>query len=485
MTAADEAAPDRGGFGSIGSVMALLVVAWTAGLASAPLRDNSFLTHLATGRLILDRGSVPSSDPYTFTAEGAPWTVQSWLASVLYAGVERMAGGTGLRLLVLAVFVAAGLLVWRLTRPAASAVTRFLIAAAALLVATDVWSERPYMIGVLGLGVVWLALDGAVRPWLLVPLLWIWANSHGSFPLATVLVLAVLLGSWLDRRAGRPSQPDGAVETRVLKMTVVGTLSAAVGPLGLEVLQFPLNAVTRSDVLAEIVEWQAPAFTSPAERLFLALVLATVAGLVRVGRWRLAVPALLFTGLALTAQRNLAMATMVLVPVLAASVPSVGSLTARSRPNLGPAFAAVCAVVALLIGASAVAAPTTTLDPYPQRALAWLEAVEHDRNRSNLATQDFVGNLLEVLDGQDARVFVDDRADMFPRDVFADANVVARGEASWETVLDDYEIDVVLWERSDPLASLVAASEDWLVVFSDTRWVLGCQRDRGCGSLQL
>ena len=40
-----------------------------------------------------------------------------------------------------------------------------------LFVVSDLWSERPYMVGVIGLSVVWLALEGRVRPWLLVPLL--------------------------------------------------------------------------------------------------------------------------------------------------------------------------------------------------------------------------------------------------------------------------------------------------------------------------
>ena len=475
---------ERGGFGSIGSAMALLVVAWTAGLAAGPLKDNSFLTHLATGRIILDSGAVPSSDPYTFTAQGAPWTVQSWLASVAYAGAERLGGGIGLRVLVLVVFVGAGLLLWRLTRPATSVVMRFLIAAGALFVVTEVWSERPYMVGVIGLGVVWLALDGEVRPWTVVPLMWIWANCHGSFPLATVLVLAVVAGSWIDQRIDVERSEEVARGVRVLKMVLIGTAVSVIGPLGLDVLRFPLNAITRSDVLAEIVEWQAPTFTSASERIFLVLVLATVAGLVRSARWRLVLPVLVFAGLAVTAQRNVAMATMVLVPCLAASVPSVGTLTARSRPSLGPVFATVCGAIAALSALAAVAAPVTTFQPYPQRAVAWLGAVQPDRSQVNVATQDFVGNLFEVLDGERARVFTDDRADMFPEDVFADATDLSRGRPSWEAILEEHQVDVVIWEREGPLASIIVASRNWRTIFSDTRWVVACRRDGGCDHVE-
>src|SRR5215211_2611020 len=47
------------------------------------LHDNSFLWHMRTGELILDRG-IPHSDPYSFTAPGTKWIAQSWLAELLY-----------------------------------------------------------------------------------------------------------------------------------------------------------------------------------------------------------------------------------------------------------------------------------------------------------------------------------------------------------------------------------------------------------------
>ena len=51
--AAAHAPEERGGFGSLGSILLLLVLTWAAFLALVPLNDNSFFTHLATGRIIL------------------------------------------------------------------------------------------------------------------------------------------------------------------------------------------------------------------------------------------------------------------------------------------------------------------------------------------------------------------------------------------------------------------------------------------------
>jgi hypothetical protein len=58
--------------------------------------DPDLWWHLRTGELILERGAVPTADPFSFTAAGAPWVDHEWGAEVLFAGVFRLAGGRGL-----------------------------------------------------------------------------------------------------------------------------------------------------------------------------------------------------------------------------------------------------------------------------------------------------------------------------------------------------------------------------------------------------
>ena len=80
------------------------IIGWFAALLGAAsgasaLGDNSFFTHLSTGRRILD-GHLPSTDPYSFTAHGHPWVIQSWFASLLYGLGDGVGHGMGIRLMV-------------------------------------------------------------------------------------------------------------------------------------------------------------------------------------------------------------------------------------------------------------------------------------------------------------------------------------------------------------------------------------------------
>ena len=94
-----------------------------------------------------------------------------------------------------------------------------------------------------------------------------------------------------------------------------------------------------------------------------------------------------------------------------------------------------------------------------------------------MATQETVGNLLELLHGTDARAFIDDRVDMYPASVVDDFLTILRGRPGWQQVLDEDRIDVVVWDAHEPLTSLLAAEPDWRIPYNDGRFVVACRRD--------
>jgi hypothetical protein len=475
-----EHAHERSRFGSLGSIVGLLSLTWGAGLASAPLDDNSFFTHLATGRIILGDGRVPTTDPYTFTAAGEAWTVQSWLASVAYAGFERLGGTAGIRVLVLVLFLGATWVLWRLTRPITSVIVRLAVMSGAMAVASGLWSERPYMVGVIGLGLVWLALDAEVPWWVLLPAMWVWGNAHGSFILALVLVALILFGGALDRGRARWTEVP-AHESRAAAAVLVGTLLVAVGPLGPRALTFPFVAARRSDVFRHVTEWQSPEFRSPSELAFLVFASAAILVLV-LGRrrpsWRVALPAVAFLGSALYAQRNVVMATVVLVAALSAAAPVVGTLRITDRPSLGRPIAMAVALLLVLVSVVTVLAPARAGSGYAVRAVAWVGLDGFGQQR--VATDVLDGNLLTLLAGPAGVVFADDRFDMVPDQVFEDLLDLRSARPGWSHVLDEHQIDAVVWSGSGALSSVLRADTRWQVIYADSTSLVACRRGSDC-----
>ena len=65
-------------------VPVFLVALFSAGA----IGDNSFLWHVRAGEAQFDAGSVLSADIFSSTELGTQWYTQSWLAELLYHGLE-------------------------------------------------------------------------------------------------------------------------------------------------------------------------------------------------------------------------------------------------------------------------------------------------------------------------------------------------------------------------------------------------------------
>lgn len=443
-------------------------------LGLRPLQDNSFLTHLATGRLILDRMAIPAEDVYSFTAAGSPWVVQSWLPSVLYALVERVGGDVALMLLRAVVTTALTLLLWRLTRRATSFGSRLLTVLMATVACAALWSPRPLLLGLvfLSLSVV-VAEEDRWPTWALIPIAWLWVNSHGTFPLLLAYLAVRTVGRRLD---GAPIDRH----LRLLGTAAAGIVVGAVGPLGVSGLLFPVELLGRSEQLREIVEWRSPSFTEVPNLVFLALGLCALV-LPRERRWEDLLPAAAFLALAATGLRHIPVATVVLVPAVARALPLRGSVA--FDPAVRRAWRPLDVVVAASLTATCVLAavvqlqrPAYDVRTYPVAELAWMTAEGLDPADVRVALPDYVGNYLTWRDGGAANVFMDDRFDMYPTHVVEAHRLLFAGERGWDAALDRYDIDAVLWPRKLPLAELVVADARWDVVHTTRGWIVATRR---------
>lgn len=433
------------------------------------IHDNSFLTHVATGRLILAHG-VPHSDPYSFTAHGHPWVIESWLAEVLYGLVERAGQGHALVLLHAAITAVLALLVWVLSAPAKTLLGRILACGAVLAVGTGYWSPRPITLAlVLFALVIYMAESERGSPWLAVPIMWVWVNVHGSWPFALAYVLARMAGRALDRRPLGPHLP------RLTAAVAGGSLLGIGNPFGWRLLAYPSIVITHHAAFSHILEWESPSFSDPTNAIFLAEVLLALVLLVaRRGSIEDALVTVAFAATAFDASRNVPVAALVVVPVLARGLQGLGTINGsrRSVASAG-ALVLVVALGAVLL-ARAMERPAYNLSAYPVKEVGWMQARGLVPGR--VATQDYVGNYLEFRYGARASAFIDDRVDMYPESVENAYGVLLDGAPGWQQVLKRYRVTAVLWARSQPLAGLVAEDPRWHVVLSDRDWIVAVPR---------
>jgi hypothetical protein len=424
------------------AVLAVALPALGALVASMSTVDLAY--HLRAGGEILDGGGIPRVDTWTFTVAGQPWHDQQWGAQVLLALTERAGGWTGL-VLLRAVLTAAtfGLVAFAAVRQGAAVRTASLVALLAFGVAAVAMALRPQLFGmVLFALVLLLVVERQRQPrllWLTLPITILWANLHGSFFLAGVL----LTYAWLDDAvAGRGH--------RVLPVLIASLAATVVNPWGLEIWSYALGLTTNAEVRQRITEWQPTGITDVPGILFYGSVAATAALLIRGPRPSWPMVALL-AGLAVLgviAARGAAwwplVAAVVVAGLLRKNDPRRASPRGEQRLNLAVVGVLVLgAVIALPVWRSedpALRAPADLLSEAPPGVTASLREIATADDRL-FAPQEW-GSWFEYA-LPDLPIFLDSRVELFPDAVWRDHDTIRAGAAGWDEPLTRHSVTMV------------------------------------------
>lgn len=459
--------PQRGP--SLARAIGWVLVAIGFLIGSRSISDNSFFTHLATGNVILDERSVPAADVFSFTAVGEPWTVQSWFASLWYRSIYEL-GGLGL-LRVANGFLTAVLVatLWRLSERSRNLLPRVLIVGSALTIGAMMWAPRPLVFGLVCFALAIEVVENERRPlWLLVPIMWVWVNTHGSFPLMFLFLGAVGVGQLLDDRTFHRRDIEAGL------WLSGATLLGAVNPVGFKLLTFPFELLSKREALEDVVEWMPPRWDRPSEWAFIVLALTMAAAWKSGAAWRHVLPAAGFFVTGLLAVRNINPAAVVLLACAAPSLSALpGSLDGRSANVVSRGVAAASAALFGLVAVYAFITPGIDYRTYPVLEVDWLEAEGLVAQPGiNLVHRDTTGNYLELRFGDDARVFMDDRYDMYPMQIIDDHAELYFG-GDFEEILGRYEADAVLWESDGDFADwLRSADSAWTVTMDGDDWIV-------------
>jgi hypothetical protein len=482
----------------------LLAVA-TIALSSLTVFD--FWWYLASGQRILETRSVPTTDPFSYTAEGRPWINHMWATQVLFTLLWERWGRLALIGLKTATVVATFWVVLATMRARgvhplpASAVT--LLAAWA---GAGFWHARPQTFTYLFVAILaWLlraGWEGRRLSLALVPaLVVLWVNLHAGFVMAFVVIGIVGLGTALPLLVDHRRRGAG---WRALGLTaLLGVATAAVSllnPFGVRALLFPLEVVRSVPFMTSTIEWFPPNFHHgsfrPLELMLLLLVLAFAWGRARLGAADVGL-ILVFAHLALTSVRHVPLFAVVAAPPLAAALQEAmaswrrvdwAHLRAAARrrlPSLAPALTApgapvVAGAVLLLTAVSAhwvgmAGVPTNPLrldlaeSRYPGRTMTF---IRENRLPPRLFSVYAWGGYELWRLYPEYRMFMDGRTHVYGADILKDFLDVVNAGPRWHVVLDKWQVQTILALRSSALTETLLAHGGWRLVFTEREAVV-------------
>ena len=445
------------------------------------LQDADSFWHVVAGQVIVESGRVPSTDLFSFTYAGKPWTPHEWLSEVLMSLLDSAVGVTGALVAfglvagAIAVVHAVGL--GRLgLRPAAIGAALALGAAVLFPYVT----VRPQAFSwLLMAGLLWLLMNlRPDRPWRLVaiPLLFLlWANLHGLYVVGFGFIGLYALFTLAGRTPMSPRR-------WWLVAACLGAVAASMlTPAGPEGLLYPLRYVDAGDWgLTNIQEWQSPDFHNVAHWPLLLLIVALVANGGRGAPGWMVALSWVMVAMALVSLRNAPVAAVGAIPVLAMGINArmgpgrpmpAGVARGRRLMEIGVAAAVAIASLIILVPANpASVSAEAVARRYPVAALDHLEATNADARV--LADYGWGGYVIWRLYDDGGRVFVDGRNDMYGDDLLNEYSAVRNADDGWDEIVDRHGVDVLLFPPDAPIVRGFAQDAGWCETVRDEVQVL-------------
>jgi hypothetical protein len=429
------------------------------------MRAIDLAYHVRVGELALRSGQVVRTDPFTFTHGGLPWLNQQWGAQVVFGWAHRLLGWAGVALTYAAASGAGfALLYAHCRRRGAIPRTAAVLALLGFIVATGP-APRPQALAVplfTGTGLLLARRDRWT--WLVPVLALVWANVHGSFVLAPLLVAFALGDDLFARRSAIRS-------IWLLLLTVAAT---AATPFGASVWSYALDIASNDTIRHWVAEWRPPTLTSVAGAAFWGSGVAVAA--LAVARRRHVRPMdaarlIVFFALGAPAVRGTLWWALVAPPVLAGWFASASAPERRpggQRPDAFALVASAC-IIALVPLALVLRSGTDPVTGASMRLAADAPEVLVDATRralpagSRLLVYQPFASWFEFSDPEDP-VMVDSRIELYTDRVWIDYDRAIGAEDDWEAILDRYDIEGVVLPPDAVLKDDLESAEGWVPV---------------------
>lgn len=404
----------------LGTVVVAVFGMFSLAVLPQMLVQDTWLT-LVSGREISQHG-LPQVDALTVWARGSTWIDQQWLAQLLFFWTHEVGGIKLVALAHVAAITAAIAAAIAAARSlGASSLAVSVVAAPAIVVAPWAFQARAQTFAIpLFVCIVWLlAADSRApsrRVLLVLPLLAVWANLHGTVVLAAALV--VVRGLTFVVQELRSRKPIREWWPRGFALLVGPFACLLASPYGLDLITYYRTMLVSSTLRTFIDEW-GPTTPSPQTFLFFVLAFVTVGLLARFGHRstpteRMILVLTLVSGL--LAVRNIiwfVLAAVILVPLLLDKVLVLPPLrTARLRV---PAAAIALAALAGATSAVAFAPATWYVREWPEAAGDRIVSSASDRETHVLSDERYSDWLLWEHPELVGRVAYDVRFELFDR----------------------------------------------------------------------
>lgn len=490
--------------------------------------DGSTGWHLFIGDYILATHSIPHKDLISYTFPQKAWVAYEWLSDVLMAWLVQL-GGTNLLAVVMSCFIALLFLLLydRLREEGANFLLALLMIILGALVSAVHWLARPVLFTFFGVYFFSTSLErfyrGTISSTRLTIILCLymllWVNTHPAWLVGPALIIIYLLCaivSCIVSAAENRRHYFYRIRSLMVALFVV-LASTIVNPYGLELHKYITHYLKGSTVLAATDEFASPIFHGGLQPVCLELLFFLFAiGLV-ISRTRLSFPRLMtclaFAHLSLSAQRNMPLFVIVVLPAISQLFSRTHVFpNGSSKDQLKPAkwwqdavlrwdnfcrgfdqnefrckmhlipigYTALLITVAMnggeFFGLKMLTCSFNAADK-PTGTLEYIHS--HKLDPRHGMNYDNWGGYIKYKLG--IPVFIDDRADFYGEPFYLEYAQVSQVNPGWNDILDKRRIDWLLFPNNSRIVAILKSDPGWKVASEDKSSVLMIRKKQTIG----
>lgn len=465
--------------------------------------DSDPCWHWVQGNWMLQHHAVLRTELFSFTRTGAPLVDMWWLSEIVTALAGNLFGWSGIALLAVTVCAT---YVWLLHRQLLAENNELLLSTALTLLAVWTckmhWVARPHLathllVVVFAWQLRWFekGLVTRRRLLLLLPLLTaLWANLHGAFVIAFVLIGVHLAGTILSW-AFTTAEQRPALRQRAMVLTGLGVtcfLASLLNPYGWHLPVQVFHYMKSPWLMGFAQEYQPPHFRDPIMVTFV-ITAALAALMLLIGRPRLsetdALLLVIWFVLSLRMVRNASLFALIATPILAEhwnarlhGLPTsrftryyrklstrLTSVNQMAGARGLPALAVIAMILVLakpqLLGGQPLLPTELPSDGFPVDAVELLRQSPQAVDGEMFNEYVWGGYLIWAM--PERKIFIHPNLDVYGEEITKDYIDVNFLHPGWEHILEKYHIGWTIMPREHRLNHALAQSANWRLVYID------------------
>lgn len=451
-------------------------------MATRVATDTDMWWHLRTGQYILETGQAVTSDVFSYTFDGVPYKNHSTFAQIAMYLIWSLSGNFGLSLMASVLAVGGMFFLYRAGKGTIYMQSFVLIFGAAT--AAAFWAPRPQMFSFFFSAIfIYVLFDykrnGRDRLIWLIPVMWVWGNSHAGFAIGFIFLGVFIVGEFINNllKIGDSRIPMKGVRKLVL-VTLGSLLILVLNPHGFGLHIVPIETFGIKELRRYIQEWQSPDFNQQFTWGFVILLIIVIGAVWSSRRKFDWTDWLLVCGTALMglmAGRNLSVFAVAVVPIATYHLDDVltkNGWVIRHKDVEIPRRVRLNLMLIALVGFGALANILVVADNKlvyeGQSAILPVEAVSYLNNlelKGNMFNSYNWGGYL-MFNAPQHKVYIDGRTDLyieFLNDYFA----VAIGSDEWRGDFERWDIQFAVIETNSGLAEVLTLADDWRTAYQD------------------